>query len=62
MEKFNELEQKLNANIDLLEVTRSYCESNYDKSNELSILHSVLEVIINNEKEAKKTLDYIVVG
>ena len=62
MEKLTEPEQILNSNIDLLEVTRSYCESNWDKSNELSILYSVLEIIINNEREAKKTLDYIYVG
>ncbi len=59
MENLTRLEQILNTNIDLLEVTHSYCESNYDKSNELTILCTVLDIIIANQKEAKKVLDYI---
>ena len=62
MEKFIELEQKLDLNMDLLELARSYCELNTDKSREMSALHSVLDIIIDNQEDAKKTLDYIYIS
>ena len=59
MDKLIELEEKLTTNIDLLEISRSYCEFNYDKSNELLVLYSMLDVIIHNQRDAMKVLDCI---
>ena len=59
MKKIIELERQLNANTDLLEITKAYCEHNFEKSNELSTLITILEIILDNQKKATKTLDYI---
>ncbi|MCM1340094.1 MAG: hypothetical protein NC191_10525 [Muribaculaceae bacterium] len=57
MEEITNLEQKLNTGLDLLEIAKIYCEFNYDKSDELSALNSVLEIIIQIQKSATSSLD-----
>lgn len=62
MEKIREIEQKVNLVIDLLEIAKSYCEFNYDKSRELSALDSILEIIIKNQQDASQAIDGLYIG
>lgn len=59
MEKIVELERQLNVNIDLLEIAKAYCEFNNDKSDEISALIPILEIILDNQKNVRRSLDYI---
>ena len=59
MEKVVELERQLNVNIDLLEIAKAYCEFNNDKSDEISTLIPILEIILDNQKNLRRSLDYI---
>lgn len=59
MEKIIEIERQLNTNLDLIEIAKAYCEFNFDKSDELCTLISVLEIILDNQKKATKALDYL---
>ncbi len=51
------LEQKITFGIGLLEVAKTYCDFNYEKSQEFTALSSVLEVLLNNQKELAANLD-----
>ena len=57
IKEITDLEQKLNTGLDLLEVAKIYCEFNYDKSDELSAVSSVLDIVIQIQKSAAVTLD-----
>jgi hypothetical protein len=59
MEKIIEIERQLNVNIDLLEIAKAYCEFNNDKSDEISALIPILEIILDNQKNVRRSLDYI---
>ena len=59
MEKIVELERQLNVNTDLLEIAKAYCEFNNDKSDEISTLIPILEIILDNQKNLRRSLDYI---
>lgn len=59
MEKIIELEHQLNINMDLIKIAKTYCEFNFDKSDELCTLISILEVISDNQQKVTKALDYI---
>lgn len=59
MDKIIELEQRLNVNVDLLEVAKSYCDLNSDKSTEMSSLSSVLDIVLKNQKDIAKNLDFL---
>lgn len=51
MENFIDLEQQLNKNIDLLKIAKDYCEFNQDKGSTVSALMSLIEIILQNEKD-----------
>ena len=59
MEKIVEIERQLDVNTDLLEIAKAYCEFNNDKSDEVSALISILDIILDNQKKVKSSLDYI---
>lgn len=61
MEKISKFEEKLNFSIDLLELAKSYCDVNYDKSMEVSTIATALELVILKQKELVKELDYLLV-
>lgn len=68
MERFNDIDeittlvQKVTLGVDLLEVAKCYCEHNYDKSDELPVLVSVLEIILDVQKEVADRVDNLLVG
>ena len=51
MRNFIELEKDLHKNIDLLKIAKSYCDSNYEKSDEITTLGSLLELIIKKQAD-----------
>ena len=55
MENYIEIEKQLCKNIDLLEIAKTYCESNDE--NPIFTLSSLLEVIIQNEKNLIACID-----
>lgn len=54
------LEAQLNKGIDLLEMAKTYCEYNCDKSDEISTLFSILELIIKEQKDTVKSLETLI--
>ncbi len=54
------LEAQLNKGIDLLEIAKTYCEYNCDKSDEISTLFSILELIIKEQKNTVKSLESLI--
>lgn len=57
IDKINDLEQKINFSIDLLEVAKGFCEINYDKASEMSSISTVIEILLKNQKELAGNLD-----
>ena len=51
------LEEKISRNTDLLEIAKTYCEFNCDKSDEISTLFSILELIVERQKDTVKSLE-----
>lgn len=54
-----EIEAQLNSTKDLTEIAYTYCVANYDKALEVSALVSILEIILNSQKEMIRELDLI---
>lgn len=57
IEQIIDLEKLLNSNTDLLEIAKVYCESNCNKSPEVSSLISILEIVLKNQKNVIRKLD-----
>ena len=53
------IEEQMNTNIDLLQIAKDYCEYNIDKANSYSALLSLLEIILNNQKNVIADIDKI---
>ncbi len=56
------LEEKISRNTDLLEIAKTYCEFNCDKSDEISTLFSILELIVERQKDTVKSLESLLAG
>lgn len=56
------LEQNISRSIDLLEIAKTYCEFNCDKSDEISTLFSILEIIIEQQKNTVNSLESLLAG
>ena len=50
-------EQNLNANTDLLEIARDYCEFNQDKDSSTNTLITLLDIILANHKRLILDID-----
>ena len=57
MEKYVELEERINDVSMLLEVIYGYCESKLEESNELCNIKRVIDVILSKQEEIKDILD-----
>lgn len=55
--KLTELEDQLNVSRDLVEVAYSYCICNSEKSDEISTLSSILELIQKSHKDLGHKLE-----
>ena len=51
------LEEKITLSLDLLEVAKGYCEYNFDKGQEVVAICSILEVVLEAQKELADTID-----
>ena len=56
------LEEQLSRNVDLLEIAKTYCEFNCAKSDEISTLFSILELIIEQQKNSVNNLEAMLAG
>ena len=59
LEKLNSFEQKINFNIDLLEVTKCFCDMNYDKAPEITTISTILDVLLTTQKELATDFDIL---
>ena len=51
------IEEKITLSLDLLEVAKGYCEKNFDKGQEVVALGSVLDVLVDVQKDIAGYLD-----
>ena len=51
------IEEKITLSLDLLEVAKGYCEYNFDKGQEVVALGSVLDVLVDVQKDIAGYLD-----
>lgn len=51
------IEEQLNRSNDLLEIAKAYCEYKCDTSDEISTLFSILEIILENQRNTVKILE-----
>lgn len=50
MEKIIDIEEQMNINVDLLQIARDYCEYNIENSNVTNSLMTLLDVMLQNQK------------
>ena len=51
------IEEKITLSLDLLEVAKGYCEKNFDKGKEVVALSSILQVILDVQRDLIDTLE-----
>lgn len=61
MEEFIDFEQKININIDLLEIAKDYCEFNNDRGMSTSSLISLIEIMLQNQKTLIADFDKVMI-
>ena len=54
------LEEKINSNIDLLEIAKKYCEFSYDSVDATVPLISLVEVLLKNQHDIAEKFDSLV--
>lgn len=60
--KIASLEEKMTQSVNLLEIAKTYCEFNCDKSDEISSLFSILEIILVEQKSMIGELETALAG
>ena len=58
-EKISQLEEKVLRSIDLLEIAKDYCSTNFDKSKEISAVGTIVDVILDTQLKLAEELDNI---
>lgn len=53
----NDLEEQTFLSINLLEVAKTYCDFNYDKSDEITALGSIINIVLKNQKDVARKID-----
>ena len=59
MEKFLGIEEQININADLLQIARDYCEFNIDNSKVVSPLLSLIEILLQNQRNIVVDIDEV---
>ena len=62
IENIVSIEDRLAKSIDLLEIAKTYCEFNCAKSDEISTLFSILELILEQQRETINHMDALLAG
>ncbi len=57
LEILNSLEEKIISSIDLLEIAKNYCEYNFDKSQEISAMGTLLNIVLNEQRQLANCID-----
>lgn len=60
LDTLSTIEEKVTLCIDLLEIAKNYCESNFDKGQELSAVGTILKVVLDEQKSLADSLDELV--
>ena len=60
LEKVTSIEEKIMLSIELLEFAKKYCESNFDKGNEIVSIGSLLGVILREQRDIVDSVDDII--
>ena len=60
LEKLSTIEEKIVLSIDLLEIAKNYCEFNFDKGKEISAIGTILEVVLNTQRNLADEIDDII--
>ena len=60
LDTLSTIEEKVMLCIDLLEIAKNYCESNFDKGQELSAVGTILKVVLGEQKSLADSLDELV--
>lgn len=55
--EISKIEEELRESIDLTEIAKTYCEFNYDKSVEISILGTILQIILDKQQILRDKID-----
>ena len=59
MEKLLGIEEQININADLLQIARDYCEFNIDNSKVVSPLLSLIEILLQNQRNIVVDIDEV---
>ena len=62
MENFIDFEEQLNKSIDLLEIARDYCEFNNDKDTTICNLISLIDIILQSQKNLMAKFDKVMIN
>ncbi len=57
LKKTTLIEEKITLSLDLLEVAKGYCEKNFDKGKEVVALSSVIDILIDVQKDIADFID-----
>ena len=61
-EKINALEEQVYCCVDLLEVAKEYCDSNLDKSKEISRLGTFIRLLLQEQYKLVNCLEEFVIN
>lgn len=62
VEVINNLEIKINESVNLLELAKGYCSANFEKSVEITIMMTLIESLLKQQKEIAFELDTLSLG
>ena len=62
MEKIIDIEEQMNANVDLLQVARDYCEYNIENSRATSSLIPLLEIMLQKQRSIVADFDELMLN
>ena len=60
LDTLSTIEETVMLCIDLIEIPKNYCESNFDKGQELSAVGTILKVVLGEKKSLADSLDELV--
>ena len=62
MEKIVDIEEQMNINVDLLQIARDYCEYNIENSQATSSLMSLLEIMLQKQRNIVADFDELMLN
>lgn len=62
MEKIIDIEEQMNINVDLLQIARDYCEYNIENSHATTSLMSLLEIMLQKQRNIVADFDELMLN